>query len=56
MLFRHSAPGQYDQAPYGALCEVGTDKKELYVQRSRDEENPVWVNMGEVKDELDKVL
>ncbi|MFI5332584.1 MAG: hypothetical protein ACHQVS_00615 [Candidatus Babeliales bacterium] len=52
-LYRHSAPTKYDQAPYGTLCEViNSEGNQLYVQRSRDEENPLWVHMGDVSDEL----
>lgn len=44
LIQRHSEPNQYDHAPYGTLCEiVGT--KELYIQHSKDEENPKWVSV-----------
>lgn len=46
VITRHSVPNQYDQAPYGALCEViEANNRDLYIQHSKDEDNPRWVHI-----------
>ena len=41
---RHSAPTYLDNLPQGTNIVVA--EKELYIQTSRDENNPCWVLMG----------
>lgn len=44
-VVRYSAPGKFDQAPYGSLCDVinGFGQKiDSYMQCSKDEEHPRW--------------
>lgn len=41
---RHSAPTIYDQYPKDSKCIVAN--KELYIQRSQDENSPCWEWMG----------
>ena len=43
-LVRHSAPNKYDQAPFGTKCYVYvTDvEREVYIQRSKQENDPNW--------------
>jgi hypothetical protein len=48
MIRYTSAPTKYDKAPYGTFCSVllndeGTIK-ELYVQASRNEDDPQWIS------------
>lgn len=43
-LIRHSEPNQFDHAPYGTLCEIASTK-ELFIQKSKDESNPKWVQI-----------
>ena len=47
-ILRHSCPNIYDQAPLGTQCYVFKNEKEyeVYIQRSKDEEHPVWEYTG----------
>lgn len=44
MLVRRTPPTKYDQHEYGTLCKVTDDKgnEEVYIQLSKDTENPIW--------------
>lgn len=44
MLIRRTPPTKYDHHEYGALCKVVDTQgnEEIYVQLSRDPENPLW--------------
>lgn len=44
MLYRYSAPGQYDLWEYGTLVyvEKNQDGYEIYKQMSKDADAPVW--------------
>ena len=50
---RFSEPSQLDTADQGTLILVMKDfpkRYELYKQISSNEENPVWIHMGAVKE------
>lgn len=44
VIVRSGPPHKYDQAPYGTYCKVIIlpDEYALYIQDSKDEENPRW--------------
>ena len=44
ILYRYSAPCQYDVLEYGTLVYVdrNTDGYEIYKQTSKDADNPIW--------------
>lgn len=44
ILYRYSAPCQYDVLEYGTLVYVEKDSQEydIYKQISKDSDNPVW--------------
>jgi hypothetical protein len=47
-IIRHSAPSKLDHAPFGTEChvDIGEGEYQLYIQYSKDEENPQWEFMG----------
>lgn len=63
---RFGEPGKMDHAPYGTECKVTKHKDfDLYIQMSKNEENPNWVFIGtfqnefpeeELKKEIENVL
>jgi hypothetical protein len=54
VLKRHSAPTKYDHAPRGSWCriDVGEKEYELYVQRSSEDNRPVWEKLGLFMDRM----
>ena len=47
MISRFSAPNKYDQYPFGTRCKViKSDRFDLYIQFSHDENLPDWHMMG----------
>jgi predicted component of type VI protein secretion system len=55
-ITRFSAPNTMDKFPYGTRCKVlkqhGYNE---YLQSSKDEENPVWINIGPVNTEIEYI-
>lgn len=53
ILIRYtSAPTKFDYAPFGTLCSVllndeGTEL-EMFIQTSRDENDPAWISAAEI--------
>jgi len=48
-IVRHGAPSKMDYAIYGSVCIVadhGNDTFDLYVQVSKNEEDPKWDLVG----------
>lgn len=51
VLSRHSEPSALDMAPYKSLCRVDiphTSCYELYVQSSKNENEPVWLKIDTI--------
>jgi len=48
ILVRHAPPNEFDQLPIGTQCHVciKDNEYEVYIQRSKDEEKPVWEFTG----------
>ena len=44
VIVRRSVPNKFDHHPRGTFCKVirGNDQLDIYVQRSKDSENPHW--------------
>ena len=51
IIYRRSAPTRYDHAQKGTQCRVPVDEKTyaLYIQRSSNEECPIWEETGPSK-------
>jgi hypothetical protein len=53
-LVRYSAPTKYDTAEYGKVWQqMLDDGSKAFIQVSKDEQNPHWVEMGKF---LEKVF
>jgi len=48
ILIRYSSPNDFDMWPIGTQCHVfiKDNEYEVYIQRNKDEEHPVWEYTG----------